>query len=574
VRGWGAIAAALLLAACTAPIGFEQPEAASVRQKQGAWFFKEEAVVAAHPLAARAGANALARGGNAVDAAVATQLMLALVEPQSSGIGGGGFLLLWTGERLLAFDGRETAPAAAREDQFLVDGHRPMARQHAIASGLAVGVPGLLRLLETVHARYGRLPWADVVQPAIDRAEAGFEVGPRLHELLRVDRHLRDDAAAAAFYFQADGRPWPVGHRLRNPALAALLRRVAREGVQDLYTGAAADDMVARVRAHRRPGRLSADDLRGYRVQEREVLCMPWLQWRLCGVGPPAAGALMVAQILALAGPVDLYQEEGLHRFIEAARLAGADRDLHVADPDFVSPPDTAWSQLLDAAYLRRRAALIGGLRAQQVDSGLASVYAAQRDGAEEGTTHLSVVDRQGMAVALTSSVESAFGSRILADGGTALPGGYFLNNQLTDFALRPRDGAGRPVANRVEPGKRPRSSMAPMMVFESGRLRMVLGSPGGLAIPHYVAALLLRHLDKGQPLQAAVDAPGLSLAPGGDPVLERAQWRPGLAKALRARGHRVLEADLTSGLHVLSRAERGWHAAADPRREGIAAGR
>jgi len=569
----------VLIGACaTAPPPPPQPEADSGQQAKPGWRFERQAVVAAHPLAAEAGAALLRAGGNAVDAAVATQLVLGLVEPQSSGLGGGGFLLLWDGKRLLGYDGRETAPAAAGESLFLRADGSPLPREQATRSGLAVGVPGLLRLLESVHRDHGRLPWARLFEPAIAIADRGFPMGQRLQTLLLVDPILRSEPAAAARFYDASGQPLPLGTLLRNPAQAEILRRVAREGADAFYQGAVADDLLKRVQQSPRPGAMTAADLRAYRVERRDPICSDWRGWRLCGLPPPSAGFLMTAQVLALLEPLpELQQAEGLHRYAEAARLAGADRDMHLADPRFVAAPAGRWSSLLDPAYLALRRQLIGPKAAASVSAGQPAgslaLWAPQDATVESGTTHFSVVDAQGMALAFTSSVEAAFGNRMLADGGTGLAGGFFLNNQLTDFAFQPRDPQGRPVANRVEGGKRPRSSMNPMLVFDAnGRLEMVLGSPGGLAIPHYTARLLLQTLGHDEALQPAIGAPNLALA--GDTVL----IEPGFVDAasladVRARGHRVRELPLTSGLHVLRRQGGGWLAGADPRREGIAAG-
>lgn len=574
------LAVGALLAACGAasPLAI-QPEADSGYRARPAQTFARQAVVAAHPLASEAGARLLRAGGNAVDAAIATQLVLGLVEPQSSGIGGGGFLIVWDGERSHAYDGRETAPAAADENLLLRPDGQPLPRGLAERSGLAVGVPGLLRLLETVHRRHGRLPWAQLFEPALQIADEGFALGERLHELLRVDVGLRQDPAALAMYYRADGSPLPVGSRVRNPAQAAILRQVAERGADAFYRGAVAEDLLRRVRGHERPGRMQAADLQGYRVLVRQPLCAPWRRWRLCGLPPPASGLLLNIQLLALydaaGAPPAVSSEQGLHRYVEAARLAMADRDRYVADPDFMPQP---LAGLTDPGYLRQRAARIGERAAEKVEAGRPAgadpQLAAQDEAVERGTTHLSVVDAEGRAVSLTSSVEAAFGSRILADGGTGLPGGYILNNQLTDFSARPRDAAGRAIANRVQPGKRPRSSMNPMLVFDgaSGRLEMVLGSPGGLAIPHYTARVLLQTLGDGQSLQAAIQGP--NWVPAGDRLfLEAERFAPGLGPALVARGHRPQWLALTSGLHALQRAPAGWTAVADPRREGSAAG-
>lgn len=564
------------LAACAVVPGGLQPEAPSGYQAKTGWRFERHAVVAAHPLAAEAGAATLRAGGNAVDAAFAAQLVLGLVEPQSSGIGGGGFLVLWDGQRLHAVDGRETAPAAATETQFLRDDGSPLPRGEAERSGLSAGVPGLLRLMETVHRDHGRLPWARLFEPALQLAEQGFPLGARLHELLRVDPLLRQEPGARALYYTPDGQPLPVGSRLRNPAKAAILRRVAAEGADAFYGGPVADDLVRRVRSAARPGAMDASDLQAYRVVHRTPLCTTWRRHRLCGMPPPAAGLVLNAQLLQLfdaVGPAPpLMSVEGVHRYTEAARLATADRDLYLADPRFV--PDVS-AALLDPDYLAARARLIGDRAAERVEAGLPgrTAWAPQSESVESGTTHLSVVDGNGMAVALTSSVESAFGTRMLLDGGTGLPGGYFLNNQLTDFAFRPRGADGQPVANRVQPGKRPRSSMNPLIVLgPEGRPEMVLGSPGGQGIPHYTARLLLLTLGEGWALQAAVDAPNLLVAPP-RLLIEAGPWPPALVDGLSALGHRPQTLALTSGLHVLRRQGSGWQAAADPRREGVAAG-
>lgn len=560
-----ALAAALLLGGCAAPPAPLDarlaPERASALQASAAAArFQRQAVVAAHPLAAEAGAQALRDGGNALDAALSALLVLAVVEPQSSGIGGGGFLLLWDGQRLHSYDGRETAPAAVTERLFLRADGRPLPLNEAIASGLSVGVPGLLRMAELAHREQGQLPWARLFAPAIAAAEQGFEIGPRLHTLLD-DAALRRQPAAAALYLQADGRPRAVGERLRNPALAAVLRQVATQGADAFYRGAVAADIVARVRAQARPGLLQPSDLATYQALHREPLCADWRALRLCGAPPPAAGLIVSAQILNLADRATV--GEPLHRAAEAAKLAVAERERWVADPAFQPAPPGGWAALLAPEHWADQARRIGP-RAEP----------APEPAAEAGTTHLSVVDAQGRAVSLTASVESGFGSRILSDGGSGLPGGFFLNNQLTDFAFSPWTAGGQPHPNRVQPGKRPRSSMAPLIVFRDGRLHAVLGSPGGLAIPQYVARALLA-LEQGSAPQAAVAAPNW-LAAGGRLLLE-----PGFDAQERAaaerRGHRVQTLALTSGLHliVLPRdgSKPGLQTGVDPRREGAARG-
>lgn len=593
---------ALWLAACgsppappaTAPL---QPEAATGSQAKSGWFTRTRAVAAAHPLAAQAGDAMLRAGGSAVDAAIAAQMVLTLVEPQSSGIGGGAFLLTWDGQRVQAWDGRETAPAAADARLFLTPEGKPMGFHEAAVGGRAVGVPGLLRMLAQAHAQHGRLPWARLFEPAIQLAEAGFPVGPRLHGLLAQEPHLRRDAAAARHFYQDDGQPLPVGTLLRNPALAAVLRQLAQDGAEAFYRGPIAASIVAKVRQHpTNPGRLSERDLADYRPRQREALCSEWRSWRLCGFPPPSSGHLALAQILgiadAAAGPTTAAgaaipgqrlpsgerDADFLHRWGEASRLAFADRARYVADPDFVAAPGHGWTSLLEPGYLRERAERIGAQAAPKVEAGTPPgrrlSWAAQTEDFERGTSHLSIVDAQGLAVSMTTTLEDQFGARLLVDGGTGLPGGFLLNNQLTDFAFVPADATGQPVANRVEPGKRPRSSMSPTLVFErdSGRLAMVTGSPGGAMIIHYTAKTLLGSLAWGLDAQRAAELPNFG-STGGPLQLEQGRFDPATLEALKARGHTLRETALTSGIHALQRRGEGWSGGADPRREGIVVG-
>lgn len=550
-------------------------------------------VAAAHPLAADAALEILRAGGSALDAAIAAQMVLGLVEPQSSGIGGGAFLMHFDGGKrgeVQAWDGRETAPAAAHEDLFLRADGRPVPFDEAVLGGRAVATPGLLRMLQAAHRLHGVLPWAKLFEPAIALAEAGFAMGPRLHSLLLTAKALRQDPQARAYFFAADGLPHPIGHRLRNPALAAVLRAVARQGAEALHAGPLAADLVARVHGHATPGGLSLQDLSGYRPVRRAPLCTLWRTvYRVCGAPPPSSGHLAVMQILGTleqgekayrldaSGAPDA---ESLHHYTEAARLAFADRALYVADPDFVPAPAGDWAALLQPGYLAQRAALIAPRAMTQAPAGRPSgasvAWAPMPDQPEHGTSHLSVVDAQGRAVALTTSIEAAFGARIMADGGTGLPGGYLLNNQMTDFSLMPTDAAGRPVANRVQPGKRPRSSMAPTLIFDarSGELLMSLGSPGGPFIVHFVARTLLAALPGRLSLQQAIDGPNFGTL-GGPVLLEEGRFAAATLDDLRARGHRVVQTGLPSGLHAIGRAASaaGYEAGADPRREGVARG-
>ena len=569
------------------------PEAASGWTAKPGWTARRQMVAAAHPLAVDAGLRMLRQGGSAIDAAIAVQMVLALVEPQSSGIGGGAFLMHWDGRELQAWDGRETAPAAAGERIFLRADGRPLPFAEAAYGGRAVATPGVVRMLEAVHRRHGRLPWARLFEPAIMLADSGFPIGERLHGQLQSDPHLRKDALARAFFYRADGSPHAAGTLLRNPALAAVLRAIATGGADALHRGLLAADLVARVRGHAVPGSLSEADLAAYAPKRRDPICTDWLAlYRVCGFPPPSSGHLATMQALgmlerlpAAVQPAAPALHDGvpgadwLHVYTEAARLASADRALYVADPGFVAAPGGDWTRMLDDAYLRRRAALIGAQRMKVAPPGRPG--GADRDALapmveqpEHGTSHISVVDAEGRAVALTTTIEAQFGARVMADGGTGLPGGYLLNNQLTDFSALPADAAGRPVANRLQPGKRPRSSMSPTLVFDrvDGRLLMSLGSPGGLAIVHYVAKGLIGTLQWGLDPQRAIDLPNFGSF-NGPTLLEAGRFPAATIDALRARGHEVVETELTSGLQAIRLMPQGWAGGADPRREGVAAG-
>ncbi len=591
-RRIAALAAALLLAACApVPRIAEWADAligGSARIDGTGRAAQRFAVAAANPLAAEAGLQVLQAGGSAVDAAIAVQMVLTLVEPQSSGIGGGAFLLHWDGQRIEAFDGRETAPAAADETLFLQPDGKPMPFAAAVVGGRAVGVPGALRMLQLAHLRHGRLPWAQLFDPAIRLSEQGFAVSPRLHAQLQSEQALRRQANAAAYFYGADGQPWPVGHRLKNPALAAVLRTIALQGSFALHSGPIAQDIVRRVQSFPgNPGRLSEADLAGYEPVVRSALCDDWLElYRVCGFPPPSSGHIAVMQILkllqfapsnapALAGGMP--SADFVHRYSEAARLAFADRALYLADPAFAVPPGGTWRTLLADDYLRQRAKAIGPRSMQQAQPGVPSgvlVQGSQAEQPEHGTSHLSIVDGDGRVIAMTTTIEAVWGSRILADGGTGLPGGFLLNNELTDFSFAPADANGRPIANRVQPGKRPRSSMSPTLVFDrrDGRVVMSVGSPGGAPIIHYTAKTLIATLDWGLDPQTAIALPNFGSL-NGPTLLERGRFPPAAIDALKARGHTVQEADLTSGLQALQRTARGWRGGADARREGVVLG-
>jgi len=549
------------------------PEAATGYQDKALVHAERYMAATANPLATRAAYDILRQGGSAVDAAIAAQLVLGLVEPQSSGLGGGAFMLHYraaTGD-LQVYDSRETAPAAARPDRFLRDG-KPIAFREAVDNGRAVATPGLLRGLELAHAQQGRLPWKTLFAPAIALAEQGFEVSPRLHALLADTPALREQPAAAAYFYAPDGQPWPVGHRLRNPALAQVLRRVAEEGADAFYRGAIARDIVAAVHAHPKPGDLTLDDLGGYRARLREPVCGRYRSYLLCGPPPPSSGPLAVLQMLGALEqhPMDRLRPdsaEAVHYLAEAGRLAYADRGFYVGDPEYVAVPVRA---MLDPRYLHARGALIRPDRSMGTalpgdPAGLLQARAPDDAFEVPSTSHLSVVDARGNVVSMTSTIESAFGSKIFVRG-------FLLNNEMTDFSSSYRDPEGRLVANRIEGGKRPRSSMAPMIVFRGGKPYVVAGSPGGSAIINYVAKTLVGVLDWGLDIQQAISLPNFG-SRNGPTEIERGTALEQQAGALRAMGHEVRAVDLASGLQGIVIEPGRLSGGADPRREGVVMG-
>jgi gamma-glutamyltranspeptidase / glutathione hydrolase len=548
----------------------EQPEAASGFVPRPAVTSKGFMAVTANAYATDAAVEILQLGGNALDAAIAAQWVLNLVEPQSSGIGGGGFLLHWDATRhlALAWDGRETAPRGASADFVRRPDGSPATLHEVLATGKAVGVPGLVAMLEAAHKRHGKLKWERLFRPAIRLAENGFAISPRLHQLLRDDPLLRRDAAARALYFEDNGEPRRTGEILRNPELASTLRGISLAGAEALHRGEVANHVATTVK--QRGGALTAADMDEYRPKQRDVVCGPYRGWRICGMPPPSSGGIGVLQLPGLlersALPRDPVSPDHAHLFAEAGRLAYADRARYLADPDFVSVPQRA---MLEPGYLERRARLIDPRHSMGIAAPgeLPQRRAQADDDAPElpATTHVSIVDRAGNAVALTSSIESAFGSRIQVDG-------FLLNNQLTDFSFTSeRDG--HPVANRLEPGKRPLSSMAPTFVFNAGgRLHAVLGSPGGGRIINYVTRTLVALLDGGQDPAAAVSLPHIGNR-NGVTEIERGRVPEALALELERRGHMLQRTDMTSGLHVVVRVGDAWVGAVDPRREGLARG-
>lgn len=567
------------------------PEAATGVADKGLATARTYMVSAANPLAVAAGVEMLQAGGSAVDAAIAVQLVLNIVEPQSSGLGGGAFLLHWdtTAKRLATYDGRETAPAAARPDRFLRNG-RPLPFDEAVHSGLSIGTPGVVRLLEMAHLRHGKLPWARLFGPAITLAEDGFAVSPRLNLLLRWMGAANFAPAARAFFFDAGGNAHASGQILKNPELAATLRAIRDGGAAAFYAGPIAEAIVAAAaKAPNHPGGLTLADLAGYQVKVREPVCIDYRASKVCGMGPPSSGGLAVAQALKLLNGFDLgtrpaaaMNPRALHLIAEAEKLAYADRDHYVGDPDVVAVP----AGLLDDGYLGERRLMIDPFKAMsRPPPGSPPGLARQAWGVDAtqesvGTSHISIIDRDGNAVAMTTTIESAFGSRVWAAG-------FLLNNQLTDFSFRPVGPGGRPVANAVAPGKRPRSSMAPTIVLDAGgRVEAVLGSPGGGRIILYVMKALVALIDWRLDPQTAAALPNFG-SRGGDFEIEfdaalssdilLRPWisAPTLWHALRVKpfGHVIMPDLLTSGLHIVARRGDGLAGGADPRREGVARG-
>ncbi|MBS3650698.1 gamma-glutamyltransferase [Pseudaminobacter sp. 19-2017] len=550
------------------------PEAPTGRIAKHSTTANQDMVAAANPLAAEAGRQILAAGGSAVDAAVAVQLVLNLVEPQSSGIGGGAFLLYWDGTKLTSLDGRETAPAAATPDRFMGPDGKPMAFYDAVVGGRSVGVPGTPRLLETARKRWGKLPWADVIAPALKLAEDGFTISPRLNGLLGQEKFLQSDALARAYFYQEDGTPKPVGTVLKNPAFAKTLREIADKGADAFYSGSIAADIVATVGRHpTNPGDMTLDDLKRYKVEEREPVCGMYRVYRVCGMAPPSSGGIAILQMLGIVEGQDLGAmkpgPEAVHWLAEAGRLAFADRALFLGDPAFVDVPVRG---LTDPGYLKSRAALLGAGRsigkakAGEPPFQKTEFFFAPSEGIEFGTSHISIVDREGHAVSMTTTIEDGFGARLMTRSG------FLLNNELTDFSFAPTE-EGRPVANRVEGGKRPRSSMAPTIVFDAaGKLYAVVGSPGGSQIIPYVAKTLVALLDWKLDPQVAVDLPNFG-SRNGPTELEAGTEAEGWKLEIEAKGHEVKLIDMNSGIQAVVVGADGLTGGADSRREGVAIG-
>lgn len=535
----------------------------------------KQMVAAAHPLAAQAGLDVLRRGGTAVDAAIAVQMVLNVVEPQASGIGGGGLLLYYdaTAKKLHYYDGRETAPAGVKPDMFLGADGKPVGFMDAVVGGQSVGVPGVLRLLDTVHRRHGKLAWADLFTPAVALAENGVAVSPRLAGALERETALRDDAQARGIFYKQDGAPLKSGEMLVQKQLGETLRLIATQGAESFYSGPIAVDIIARVQsASKRPGTLSLADMADYKIVEREALCGPYRAIRVCAAPPVSSGGLALLQMLGMLEGFDLaalqpQSVEAVHLIAEAAKLAFADREAYVGDPAFLEVPT---DKLLARDYLAARAKLIErgkAISGKALPGKLAAITPSPTGATLEipATSHMSIVDGGGNIVSFTTTIEAAFGARLMVRG-------FLLNNELTDFSFLP-EVDGKPVANAIAPGKRPRSSMTPAIAFDAqGAPILAIGSAGGPTIIGAVMKTVIGITDWDLSLQQAIDLP-LALNFNGPTLLEQGRFDAAFAASVVALGHETRFIAIPSGLHGLRRTPAGWQGGADPRRDGIALG-
>jgi gamma-glutamyltranspeptidase/glutathione hydrolase len=588
----------LSLAACAVRAQQPPPELPSGWTDKTLVFTHRDMVAAANPLAVAAGVEILGLGGSAVDAAVAVQMVLGLVEPQSSGLGGGAFITTYraAGRAVETYDGRETAPMKATPNYFIGPNGQPLGFTAAVIGGLSTGVPGAVKALELAHREQGKLPWAALFNPAIRLAEGGFPLSPRLFSALQgANAELKGPRGAGSYFYNADGTPKAVGTILVNPDYAASLRAIAAGGADALLTGPIAQDIVNKIKSHpTNPGIMELSDFAAYQAKKRAPVCGTYrTRWRICGMDMPSSGAATVLSTLGILQNFNVpalqpNTVESVHLISEAYRLAYADRGVYMADPDFVCVPTAG---LIDAAYLKQRAGLISltksmGTPVAGNPGGCGKLeLAPQPVEFSNGTSHMSIVDAEGNALSMTTTVESGFGSHQWVRG-------FVLNNQLTDFSFTPTDSQNRPVANRVEPGKRPRSSMAPVLVFDNdngGRLYAIVGSPGGSNIIQYVAKTLIGILDWNLDVQAAIDLGNFGAQTSATTSLEKGSSVKDLGPGLQALGHTVSVVDINSGIHGITRLGprhpvsgglatilkplSGWAGGADPRREGTAAG-
>lgn len=548
------------------------PETSVAQQQSQLVHGKQWMIATANHYASEAGAAMLRQGGNAIDAMVATQLVLGLVEPQSSGIGGGGFLVYWDNDnhQMTTFDGRETAPFAVTPRLFQDKKGQPLAFYDAVVGGRSVGTPGTIKLLWNSHQQYGQLQWKKLFQPAIKLAKKGFIVSPRLAALVAKDAtHLQRWPQTRHYFFDDQGQPIQAGQTLINQPYANTLRKIADYGQKAFYQGDIAREIVNTVQnAVGNPGVLSSIDLASYRVKQRSPVCAPYRQYQICGMGPPSSGALTLGQIMAMLShyPLAKMGADNINswRLIgDASRLAFADRGRYMADSDYVPMPTTG---LLDPAYIQQRAQLLAtNKKLATVKPGVPPWDHATLQTTDEAielpsTTHFAIVDRQGNVVSMTSTIENSFGSRLMV-------GGFLLNNELTDFSFRSHiDGV--PIANRIEPGKRPRSSMAPTIVMHNNQPVLAIGSPGGSQIIGYIAKTLVAYLDWNMDLQQAINLPNINNRFGTFELEQNTSatvWAPKFEQL----GYKTMVKDLNSGIQAISIAPKQLIGAADPRREG-----
>lgn len=548
------------------------PEAATGLTQQNLVEGKEWMIASANPYASEAGAEMLRKGGNAIDAMVATQLVLGLVEPQSSGIGGGAFLVYWDAKKkaLTTFDGRETAPLEVTPQLFQDDKGQPLKFYDAVVGGRSVGTPGTIKLMWDTHQKLGKLDWKTLFEPAIKLAKDGFTVSPRLATLVKNDQeYLQRSPAAKTYFFNQDGSPITAGQDLKNPDYAKTLQAISDNGAVAFYQGDIAKRIVDTVRNETaNPGVLNLIDFTAYQVKEREPVCAPYRQYSICGMGPPSSGALTLGQIMGMLShyPLSDMGKDDVQSWKllgDASRLAFADRGKYIADSDYVPMPTQG---LLDTDYLEKRAELLKGKEAlTETSAGSppwshANNYALDEAIELPSTSHFSIVDRDRNVVSITTTIENGFGSRLMV-------GGFLLNNELTDFSFRSQiDGV--PIANRIEPGKRPRSSMAPTIVMENNKPYMAIGSPGGSQIIGYVAKTLVAHLDWDLNLQQAIDLPNMNNRFGAFEIEKGTAaeaWGPKLEKL----GFTIQVKELNSGVQAIKLQGDSLIGAADPRREG-----
>ena len=544
---------------------------------------KKYMISAANPYAVNSGLEILREGGSAADAAIAAQMILTLVEPQSSGIGGGAFLLHYQPQKLgtdknlavHAYDGRETAPISVKPNLFIDKDGKKIPWQRRKAGGKGVGVPGLLRMLELVHMKHGKLPWKRLFLPAIRLANKGFPVSSRLHTLIKRDKHLKNFPKSRSYFYLEEGTPLPVGHKLKNKILSDTLHLIAEKGAKAFYSGPIARDIVSAIKnTHHLPAEMAVTDLTNYKAKVRKVIRSTYRQWKIYGMPPPTSGGVAVAQILTMLERFDLSRiparsVRSVHLISEASKIAFADRNFYLADPDFINVPVDG---LLDRTYLSNRSKLISPLKALgKVNPGIPPSYSVPNQSADLGdnrpvsTTHISVVDGEGNAVSMTSSIGTAFGSRLMVRG-------FMLNDELTDFAAVPSSN-GNQKANRAYAGKRPRSSMAPTIITnKQGRLVMVIGSPGGSSIIGYVVKTIIAALDWRMNLQDSVALPNF-VNKNHKTELEKGTYLENFALELQRLGHKIKIKTKNSGLHGIRGHIRGYEGGADPRREGLAIG-